>query len=288
MEFQEKRFMKKLKMIGLSIALIAVIFGSLQVAAAADLGPHVVWHDLNGDGLFDFPFEPGMSGVTVELYKCDGTFVASTTTDADGHYGFYGLLVGNYYEKVIPPSGYAFTLKDQGTDDYVDSDFDPVTGESPCVNLPYEGSVFCSLAAGLVCAPTGTEGLTPGFWKNHPELWVGYSPNQKWTSVFADPITIDMGKKTENSDPTLLEVLAAKGGINEADNVYDALARHAVAAILNAAHPNVDYPLSSASVISQVNSVINNGVNTDAEPLKNTLEGYNQLGGGIDAHVNPI
>ena len=277
--------MKKLKMFGLSIALFAVFFGSLQVAVAGNLGPHMVWYDLNGNGILEAG-EPGASDVTVELYQCDGTFVASTTTDADGYYGFYDLPSGYYYEKVLLPSGYAFTLKDQGTDDYVDSDVDQVTGETDCVALG-QLQTFCRVKAGLVCAP-GDEGLTPGFWKNHPELWAVYDPNQAWTSVFADPITIDMGKKTENSDPTLLEVLGAKGGINEAENVYDALARHAVAAILNAAHGDVDYPLSTASIISQVNEVINNGINTDAEPLKDTLEGYNQLGGGIDAHGNPI
>ena len=278
--------MKKLKMIGLSLTLIAIVFGSLQGASAATLGPHMVWHDLNGNGILDAAGEPGIGGVTVELYKCDGTFWASTTTDPNGFYGFYDLPVGSYYEKVIPPSGYAFTLKDQGNDE-IDSDFDPITGESPCVNLPYEDSLICSLKAGLVCIPE-YEGLTPGFWKNHPELWVGYSPDQLWTSVFADSITIKTGGKNTNSDPTLLEVLGAKGGINEAENVYDALARHAVAAILNAAHPDVGYPMSSADIISQVNSVINNGINTDAEPLKDTLEGYNQLGGGIDAHGIPI
>lgn len=277
--------MHKLKQFVLSIALIAIVFGSLQVAAAATLGWHQVWYDVNGNGILD-EGEPGAVGVTVELHTCDGTLVSSTTSGPGGYYGFWDVPAGSYYEKVFAPSGYAFTLQNQGTNEEIDSDADPVTGETDCRTVTEDG-LHCSWKAGLVCAP-GDEGLTPGFWKNHPELWEVYSPGQKWTSVFADPITIDMGKKTENLDPTLLEVLGAKGGVNEGENVYDALARHAVAAILNAAHTDVDYPISTASIVSQVDSVIDNGVNTDAEPLKDTLEGYNQLGGGIDAHGNPI
>jgi hypothetical protein len=169
--------MKKLKMMGLAVALITVIFGSIQVAAAANLGPHMVWHDLNGNGIQDAG-EPGISGVTVELYKCDGTFVASTTTSDEngyygaGYYGFYGISVGSYYEKVILPSGYIFTLKDQGTNDALDSDFDPATGTSPCVYLPSEDTTFCTFDAGLVCVPTGA-GLTPGFWKNNLAVYLG-------------------------------------------------------------------------------------------------------------------
>jgi hypothetical protein len=174
--------MKKLKMMVLSIALIAVIFGSMQVASAATLGPHLVWHDLNGNGIIEAG-EPGVSGVTVELYKCDGTFVTSTTTNSWGAFIFEDLPVGSYYEKVILPSGYAFTLQDQGASDWDDSDFDPTTGQSPCVNLPTEDTVFCSLKAGLVCVPTGA-GLTPGFWKNNLAVYLGLA---KGNRGYSDP-----------------------------------------------------------------------------------------------------
>ncbi len=136
--------------------------------------------------------------------------------------------------------------------------------------------------------PEGDQGLTPGFWKNHPELWAGFSTGQYFNDVFGVSITINAGKKDENSNPTLLEALAAKGGVNETKGVYDALARHAVAAILNAAHPNVYYPISISMIILEVQNAITNGDLTDAEPLKDQLEGYNMLGGGIDAHGNPV
>jgi len=130
-----------------------------------------------------------------------------------------------------------------------------------------------------------TEGLTPGFWKNHIDQWVGYSPDDTFFDVFAVGITIDAGKKSENTNPTLLEALSAKGGVNEEDDVYDALVRHAVASLLNAAHPEVEYSMTKQAIIDAVTDAINNA---GAEPLKDTLEEYNNLGGGIDAHGNPI
>ena len=32
----------------------------------------------------------------------------------------------------------------------------------------------------------GTEGCTPGYWKNHTEAWVGYTSDQAFSSVFDD------------------------------------------------------------------------------------------------------
>lgn len=124
------------------------------------------------------------------------------------------------------------------------------------------------------------EGFTPGFWRNHLELWVTYTPSMLWTDVFEDPISIRIGKKTI-TNPTLGQAILATGGINEPLGIYDALARHAVAALLNAAHPDVDYPMTEAEIISAVNEVIGNADYTDAQTLKNTLDAYNNLGGTI-------
>jgi hypothetical protein len=134
----------------------------------------------------------------------------------------------------------------------------------------------------------GTEGLTPGFWKTHPDVWEGYQTSDTFFDVFGVEITINAGKKGEVTNPTLLQALGAKGGINEEEGVYDALARHAVAALLNAAHPHVGYPMTEQSIIDAVAEAIGNSDYTDAEPLKDMLDTYNNLGGGIDAHGDPI
>ena len=131
------------------------------------------------------------------------------------------------------------------------------------------------------------EGLTPGFWKNHPELWDEYGPNELFEDVFGVSVTINAKKNDPGiSTPTLMEALQARNGINAEKDIYDALVRHAVAALLNADHPLVNYPWSEAEIIQAVADAIN-GIR-DAEALKDMLQTFNSIGGGIDAHGNPI
>lgn len=53
------------------------------------------FHDLDANGAWDMPGEPGLENWTIELYK-DGGLVASTTTDSNGYYKFDGLSDGTY------------------------------------------------------------------------------------------------------------------------------------------------------------------------------------------------
>ncbi len=64
---------------------------------------NLVWFDTNGDGMADGN-EPGIDGVTVEVWR-DGADapLATTTTDDDGAYLFEGLLCGTY--RVVIPGG---------------------------------------------------------------------------------------------------------------------------------------------------------------------------------------
>lgn len=156
--------------LALAIGLIAIIAGFLPTGTSATFGQHRVWRDFNGNGIQD-EIEPcGMSGVTVELHAADGTLVASTTTDANGYFYFNNVPDGSYYEKYIAPSGYAFTLQDQGTDEYLDSDANPTTGETNIVYVE-DSWVYCAWDAGLISAPTGG-GLTPGFWKHNVGVYL--------------------------------------------------------------------------------------------------------------------
>ncbi len=83
-----------------------------------------VWIDQDNDGIQDSE-EPGMSGVTVTLHTSGGAIVASTVTDGDGAYGFSGITVGQYYLRFSGlPAGFSFALRDQGSNDFIDSDAD--------------------------------------------------------------------------------------------------------------------------------------------------------------------
>lgn len=94
----------------------------------------------------------------------------------------------------------------------------------------------------LECAPPSGEGCTPGYWKNHLEDWppTGYSPADDFDTVF--------GVDLFSPDITLNEAVRARGG------GVKKLARHGTAALLSAAHPDVDYPFTVAEVIALVQS----------------------------------
>ena len=84
--------------------------------------------------------------------------------------------------------------------------------------------------------PQGGEGCTPGFWKQdqHFDSWVGFAPTDSFEAVFGVDVTLRVGGQGTVDDPTLLDALNATGG------GVNALARHAVAALLNASNPDVD------------------------------------------------
>lgn len=88
--------------------------------------------------------------------------------------------------------------------------------------------------------PVGTDGCTPGFWKNHLALWgpTGFIPGDVFDTVF--------GVNLFGPGFTLDDAINAKGG------GVKKLARHGTAALLSAAHPDVAYPLEVAGVIAAV------------------------------------
>lgn len=100
-----------------------------------------VWLDVNRDGLQDanHTTEPGIVGVTVELYAADGTtFITSTTTGTDGFYSFTDLTYStNYVVKFVLPTGSSFTTKFSGAV-AADSNADVVTGQATVIT-PADG-----------------------------------------------------------------------------------------------------------------------------------------------------
>ena len=86
----------------------------------------------------------------------------------------------------------------------------------------------------------GDEGCTPGFWRNHLADWAatGFSLGDDFDTTF--------GVALFSPDITLqTAVNLGGGGVKK-------LARHGTAAVLSAAHPNVDYPYTVAEVIAFV------------------------------------
>jgi hypothetical protein len=94
-----------------------------------------VWYDADQDGIQDGG-EMGIPGVTVNLRDgANTTQLDSLTTDASGFYSFTNLVPGGYLLEFILPEAHVFTLQDQGADDAVDSDADPLTGQTLATTL---------------------------------------------------------------------------------------------------------------------------------------------------------
>jgi hypothetical protein len=147
----------------------------------------------------------------------------------------------------------------------------------------YDLSNVLTKSASAICtveAP-GNEGCTLGFWKNNADkheanAWVGYTPDQLYSSVFGRTITIKIKHRGTFNDPNLLEALnASGGGINN-------LARQSVAALLNITSDCVNYKIGSATdLIAMVQSAIDEG-NSAIGALGGLLNDYNETYCPID------
>jgi len=119
---------------------------------------------------------------------------------------------------------------------------------------------------------SGYEGCSPGFWKNHVFKWVGYSPDDTIEDVFDLPPEL-----SEIASKNLSQALEFGGGSSIVDKAK-ILLRQAVAAVLNAAHPNINSPLSENDLIDEVNATLATLNTTAILNLKDILDAYNNLG----------
>ena len=118
------------------------------------------------------------------------------------------------------------------------------------------------------------EGLSHGFWKNHEEEWVGY--------VLSDMTgdTFDIPDNLSSVNDTLRNALRFKGG-KGIEKAAKLLMVQSVAALLNTAHPGINYPLSESALISSVNDALASLNRQTMLSLKDTLDEYNNLGGDL-------
>jgi uncharacterized repeat protein (TIGR01451 family) len=131
-----------------------------------------------------------------------------------------------------------------------------------CVAGEHEGVTVEDCDPSTVEIEGGGQGCTPGYWKqgHHFDSWTSpYTPKTLFSDVFEDAFP---GK-------TLLEVLGQGGGH------LIALGRHTVAALLNAASPDVSYDLAVQEVIDMFNAKFPGG---DYEELKDWFEDFNEQG----------
>lgn len=201
------------------------------------------FHDRNQNGVQDVG-EEDLAGWPFAVYLVDEdpatgavilTLVGEGTTGADGTVTFTGLDAPRPYKvmepkldcwEVVPAPGQAIGY-DEGRNAY----FQRVWLDSDAITRVEFGNVYtCPALAGC----------TPGYWRNHLEDWpaTGYAPADIFNTVF--------GVGYFASDYTLGEA------INQGGGGLNVLARHGTAALLSAAHPEVNYPFTVAEVIAKV------------------------------------
>jgi hypothetical protein len=158
--------------------------------------------------------------------------------------------------------------------------------------------------AGDCCEVMG-EGCRSSFWDNNPGLWcAGYAPENLVGEYFTVPLELrGLG------DDALQDALEYRNGPYLMPNEPDKdsrldganvdgdlfamkaardLVRHAVAALLNACHEDIDYPMSEADVIAGVNGVLATLDRGTMNGLKNTLHDYNNSGCPISVGSGPL
>jgi len=139
-----------------------------------------------------------------------------------------------------------------------------VSTASVSVNRAIGGAIWFKFVP-VVPPPSGGQGCTPGYWRqsHHYDSWTSpYTPNTPFSAVFADAFP---GK-------TLGQVVALGGGN------LNALGRHAVAALLNAASAGVSYDLTVAQVIAGFNNAFATGNRSRFNDQKDVFEFLNEQG----------
>jgi len=113
-----------------------------------------VWFDLNEDGLQDAN-EPGVNGVTIQLYKSDGSLIAETITanstdlGSDGFYTFDLLTPGDYYLQALS-IGSDYTQVNP-SNDTINSDITEGNGQGTTETFTsLSGAIVSDIDVGLV------------------------------------------------------------------------------------------------------------------------------------------
>ena len=134
------------------------------------------------------------------------------------------------------------------------------------------GVLFLSLPFQVEVECWAEEGCSHGYWKNKVLSWpAGYDTTDLLSAYFT------LGSFA-SIDTSLLSAMQFSGPGNTTSDAARILMQQAVAALLNAAHPDIDYPLTEAQVVAQVNAALASGDRDTILALKDQLDEYNNLG----------
>ena len=130
--------------------------------------------------------------------------------------------------------------------------------------------VALSFDVQVACAGSNQQGCSHGYWKNHTANWVALNPGDLVNTVFDGANLYGLG------GATLLEALNFGGGSTLAD-AAKILLRQAVAAVLNAYSPSVNFERTVDEIKFDVNTALDSGNRTTILSLAAALDGDNNL-----------
>ncbi len=227
--------------------------------------------DTDGDGDPDDCFNGG--NLTIDFSGVDaGGVTVNTVRVLD-----IEQVAGNTID-LLGPGDAPITLGDGGITPPID--LGPTAG---VVKMVFH-FVTSGAVDDLVFTPPdrGTEGCTPGKWKNWTGLGRGNQSNHWAATAYNPPPGPTVGSVFTGVDASLagdsfLDALNYGGGSGIVGKQM-ILLRAAVAALLNASHPGVAYPLTTGAIIAMVDAALVAGRESALTTLANELDGYNNLG----------
>jgi hypothetical protein len=283
---------------------------SVQATGIVAPYPYILYKEVNGNYvqqesgtlIAGNPTFIGLSGGTYKLAvnknSCSGEVIVElpqqnlTLTPSNVHPPTCG---GNDGYFSVQASGitapYQYVMSKEINGSYVQQETGTLIAGSPTfiglgsgtyqLTVSKGGTCTQSVNVYLYCETIGKEGCGQGYWKNNLLAWTttNFSPDQTVESVFNVPDVFGL------DDTTLIEILQSGGSTTPTGSAI-VLLRSATTAILNAYHPEVDYPLTVAQIISSVNAALLGNKN-GMQSLAKTLDKYNNSKCPLDA-INSI
>lgn len=127
----------------------------------------------------------------------------------------------------------------------------------------------------------GTDGCTPGYWKNHTDSWFETETQAIPSGTLLNQGSVGFHTTAALAGDSLLDALAYKGGPGAA-GAERILMRAAAAAWLNAAHEGVGYPYrrweDPFNIVGTTNSAIASGDRAAMLDVATALDTANNLG----------
>ncbi|MDJ0839356.1 MAG: hypothetical protein QNK37_22750 [Acidobacteriota bacterium] len=119
-------------------------------------------------------------------------------------------------------------------------------------------------------------GCSPGYWKKHLNSWKNYRPKDKISKYFPA-----IEEYPSISNKKMWQAMGLGGGSGSLGAAKKLLS-HAVPALLNAAHPDVDYAMSTSEIKTQVNDALASENRIGMLALKKQLDRFNNAGCELD------